>query len=584
MRHRDAAATFGSRVRAVVVVGSRAGRGEGRARHVRRLLASGRSPKGTVRLRTKGGGGSLAPDDRARGDEGDDAPGYTISLEGASTSKGAGPAPSQSSERRIAFRKLVRRLSDLRLAIGEIAVIASLSALGTFLQQGEVPAYYEHMLSSQESLPSYLVGDAILLLGLDHVYSSPLYLGLCFLLTSSLIACSYTRQWPMVKVAKRWNFISKPSRILGLQNAFTLPEAGGLGASARLGVLLEDAGYETFRRRDGAFYAFKGLAGKFAPIGVHVSMVLVTVGASISVACGWQGSLFITEGEDLPLGSHLRPNSPLSRPLGLSDTRLRLDRFSIDYYPDGKVAQFYSDLTVVDAEGQEKLTKVISVNDPLRFGKVTAYQTDWAVAGIEVEVLPNFRKAQQGVAEDGSTEARVEGVEGVAGDGVAGAEPLTVSVPTVSLEGRLSVGGRIWGGVLPLFDGNDQRNVTLVARDLQNVGIYDQAGQFKGIVRPGSKREVDLGTHTVRIKSIQSSSGLELKSDPGVPIVYTGFAFLMLTTVLSYVSHSQVWACEDGETGALVVGGTTNRAKREFKNELITVTNKLCVRGDVTDK
>ena len=154
------------------------------------------------------------------------------------------------------------------------------------------------------------------------------------------------------------------------------------------------------------------------------------------------------------------------------------------------------------------------------------------------------------------------------------AEPLTVSVPTVSLEGRLSVGGRIWGGVLPLFDGNDQRNVTLVARDLQNVGIYDQAGQFKGIVRPGSKREVDLGTHTVRIKSIQSSSGLELKSDPGVPIVYTGFAFLMLTTVLSYVSHSQVWACEDGETGALVVGGTTNRAKREFKNELKTIKNK----------
>ena len=109
-----------------------------------------------------------------------------------------------------------------------------------------------------------------------------------------------------------------------------------------------------------------------------------------------------------------------------------------------------------------------------------------------------------------------------------------------------------------------------------------------------------------------ASSGLELKVDPGVPLVYTGFggaprvrvcvcvcvgwvgggggwagtegglgrsllscrpsvpppplAGLCVTTVVSYLSHSQVWALQQGR--AVLVGGRTNRAKAAFRQEL----------------
>ena len=56
--------------------------------------------------------------------------------------------------------------------------------------------------------------------------------------------------------------------------------------------------------------------------------------------------------------------------------------------------------------------------------------------------------------------------------------------------------------------------------------------------------------------------------------MYTGFAFLMLTTVLSYVSHSQVWA-HGSQDGELAIGGTTNRAKKEFQNEVGDVVRDL---------
>lgn len=42
------------------------------------------------------------------------------------------------------------------------------------------------------------------------------------------------------------------------------------------------------------------------------------------------------------------------------------------------------------------------------------------------------------------------------------------------------------------------------------------------------------------VEDIVGSTGLELKSDPGVPLVYAGFGALMITTLVSYISHSQV--------------------------------------------
>lgn len=39
-----------------------------------------------------------------------------------------------------------------------------------------------------------------------------------------------------------------------------------------------------------------------------------------------------------------------------------------------------------------------------------------------------------------------------------------------------------------------------------------------------------------------------------------------MTTVISYLSHSQVWAAQAGSN--VLVGGTTNRAKFGFQQEL----------------
>lgn len=177
------------------------------------------------------------------------------------------------------------------------------------------------------------------------------------------------------------------------------------------------------------------------------------------------------------------------------------------------------------------------------------YQTDWALSSMQVTV----QKANE---------------EGGSGAG------NTYVLPMASLEGKGGFQGRIWGTFLPVdFDGDQRQGISLVARDFQSVAIYDSKGAFVGVRRPESKKPIEVDGLKLVLGDLKGSTGLELKTDPGVPLVYAGFAGLMVTSFLSLLSHSQVWAIQ--EESAIVVGGKSNRAKEEFRTELDDILNSV---------
>lgn len=49
-----------------------------------------------------------------------------------------------------------------------------------------------------------------------------------------------------------------------------------------------------------------------------------------------------------------------------------------------QVSQFRTDISLFDLNGKEVLRKTISVNDPLRYGGITIYQTDWGFSALQV--------------------------------------------------------------------------------------------------------------------------------------------------------------------------------------------------------
>ncbi|CAI9765529.1 unnamed protein product [Fraxinus pennsylvanica] len=427
-------------------------------------------------------------------------------------------------------RRILAVLSNLPLAIAEMFVVAALMALGTIIDQGEAPGYYFQKYPEDNPVLGFFTWRWVLTLGFDRMFSSPVFLGTLALLGASLMACTYTTQIPVLKVAKRWSFLYSTEAIRRQEYSDTLPRA----SLQDLGIILMGAGYEVFLKGP-SLYAFRGLAGRFAPIGVHLALLLVMAGGALSATGSYKGSVTVPQGLNFVIGDVLGPSGFLSTPSESFNTEVHVNRFYMDYYDSGEVSQFHSDLSLFDFNGKEVMRKTISVNDPLRYGGITIYQTDWSLSALQIT------KDDEG--------------------------PFNLAMAPLKINGDK----KLYGTFLPVGDADspDVKGISMLARDLQSIVLYDQEGKFAGVRRPNSKLPIDIDGFKIVVVDAIGSTGLDLKTDPGVPIVYAGFGALMLTTCISFLSHSQIWALQDGTT--VVIGGKTNRAKGEFPEE----TNQL---------
>ncbi|XP_076939463.1 cytochrome c biogenesis protein CCS1, chloroplastic-like, partial [Bidens hawaiensis] len=235
-------------------------------------------------------------------------------------------------------KRLLSGLANLPLAIGEMFTIAALMALGTAIDQGENPEYYFQKYPEDNPILGFFTWRWILTLGFDHMFSSPVFLGTLILLGASLMACTYTTQIPMVKVARRWSFLHSANSIRKLEYSDSLPKA----SVQDLGVVLSGAGYEVFLKGP-SLYAFKGLAGRFAPIGVHIALLLIMAGGTFSAIGSFKGSVTVPQGLNFVMGDVLGPNGFLSTPTEAFNTEVHVNRFYMDYYDSGEVSQFHTD-------------------------------------------------------------------------------------------------------------------------------------------------------------------------------------------------------------------------------------------------
>ncbi|WP_107668359.1 cytochrome c biogenesis protein [Cyanothece sp. BG0011] len=427
------------------------------------------------------------------------------------------------------FRQLIKIVADLRLAIVLLLAIALFSISGTIIEQGESIPFYQQNYPEDPALFGFLSWKVILILGLNHVYTTWWFLSLLVLFGTSLTACTFTRQFPALKAARKWNFYQKPRQFqkLALSTELDIEDINSVND------ILEQKGYKTFQENK-AIYARKGIIGKIGPIVVHAAMLIILGGAIWGALTGFLAQAMVPSGTNFKVNNIIEAG-PLSQPQIPTDWGIRVNRFWIDYTPDGTIDQFYSDLSVINNDGEELKQKTIYVNEPLRYNGVTFYQTDWGIAGVQAQVnnSPIFQLPMAPLDTNGN--------------------------------------GRIWGTWIPTKPDLSE-GVSLLAKDLQGtMMVYDQKGDLYSAVRPGMILEIN----GVKLKIYQliGSTGLQIKADPGIPFVYTGFGLLMMGVIMSYVSHSQIWVLQEDEH--CYIGGKTNRSQVTFERELLGIIESL---------
>ncbi|MEH2458512.1 cytochrome c biogenesis protein [Nostoc sp.] len=432
-------------------------------------------------------------------------------------------------------------LTNLRLAIALLLLIAIFSSTGTVIEQGQSPAFYQANYPEHPALFGFLTWKVIQVVGLDHVYRTWWFLALLILFGTSLTACSFTRQLPALKAAQRWKYYEEPRQFQKLALSAEL-DTGSLNS---LYKILEKRRYKIFQdqEKENLLYARKGIVGRIGPIIVHIGIVAILLGGIWGAMTGFLAQEMVASGDTFKV-TNIVDAGPLAAAQVPKDWSVRVNRFWIDYTPSGGIDQFYSDMSVLNNQGEEVDHKKIFVNEPLRYHGVTFYQTDWGIAAVRVQFnnSPIFQLPMAQLNTNGN--------------------------------------GRIWGTWVPTKPDLSE-GVSLLAKDLQGmVLIYDATGKLVDTVRAGMFTEIN-GVK-LKILDVIGSTGLQIKADPGIPIVYSGFGLLMLGVVMSYFSHSQIWALQKGDR--LYVGGKTNRAQVAFEQEVLEILDRLSSQPKGEDK
>ena len=413
-------------------------------------------------------------------------------------------------------QKVFRLLADLRFSIFILLLISFVSILGTIIEQDQSIETYKLNYPLIKPVFGFLTWDRIIQFELDHVYKTWWFFLLIFLFGLSLILCSFLQQLPSLKIARRCQFFRTTKQFYRLKISTIL---NNFSLNKILSRIKKNK-YSIFQQKN-IIYCYKGLIGRIAPIIVHFSMILVLVGTIISSLFGFKAQEIVPKTETFHI-QNILTNGQLTV---IPKTSLRINDFWITYTKNKTISQFYSDVSILNNQGNETDRKTISVNYPLIHKGVYYYQTDWNLIGLR------FQNSKNEIVE----------------------------YPLVNI---LNNQNKIW---LTWISSNQQVNNGIIAiiDNLQGYcSIYNEMGQFLGNIE---LNETVNFQQSLSFLEIISSTGLQIKTDPGIPVIYMGFFFLMGSTLISYITYSQIWIIQKNQK--IFIGGNTNRAVFEFELE-----------------
>ena len=413
-------------------------------------------------------------------------------------------------------QKTFRLVADLRFSIFILLLISFFSIAGTIIEQDQSIETYKLNYPLTNPVFGFLTWDSILKFGLDHVYKTWWFYLLIFLFGLSLISCTFLQQFPSLKIARRCQFFRTTGQFYRLKISTILNNF----SFNKILLKIKEERYSIFQQKN-IIYCYKGLIGRIAPIIVHFSMILVLIGTIVGSLFGFKAQEIVPKTENFHIQNIIN-NGQLTF---IPNTSARINDFWITYTKNRTISQFYSDISILNNQGTEVKRKTISVNYPLVYKGIYYYQTDWNLIGLRFQNLSNE----------------------------------IIEYPLLNI---LNNQNKVW---LTWIANNNSLNEGIIAiiDNLEGYcSIYNEKGKFLGNIELNESMTFN---QPIILSEIISSTGLQIKTDPGIPIIYTGFFFLMASTLISYITYSQIWIVQKNKK--LFIGGTTNRAFFDFELE-----------------
>lgn len=412
----------------------------------------------------------------------------------------------------FSIQKSFQFLTGVPFAIFVLLVLALASSIGSVIEQEETLSFYQQNYPIFRPIFGILTWKVIVQFGLDHVYRTGWFFALLGFLVVSLISCTLTRQLPIFSNSKESFFRKKKNSFVQLPFSIRIPTLYYFKETI-LTQLQENHFY--VYQKGNCVYGYKGLIGRISPIFVHFSLIVVLFGSFLSALNNLKAQEMLPKGEVFHIQNPIQIGGLTNLPI----LSARVNDFWVEYEKT-RIHQFYSNVSILDPYGNELHTQTISVNHPLRYKSIDLYQSDWNLLGIRLQQIPNS---------------------------------IIYESPLFPLE-QTSKSWITWITT-------PQQTFTLLFDQFQNTYlIYDANGNFLDFSQVGESTLFDFS-----VLDLLPSTGLQMKYDPNIWMIYLGFGILMITACLSYLAYTQIWVCH--ETTHSWIGSSTNRGKLKLEIE-----------------
>lgn len=453
--------------------------------------------------------------------------------------------------------------STVKLAIVVFVIIALTSIVGTLIEQNAAPERNIKLLAKffgEASAPTaYRIFDS---LGFMDMYHSWWFVAILIVFAANLIICSIDKLPGIMRLVKdpikplseeqlkKFN-ISREITLKGgsEKNREIIDSAVKKYSGLNMSEITEGTGYQLFAQK-----------GNYTRLGVyivHLSIILVLIGAVLGLFLGFKTFLPLPEGTT---ANTLEGKNKEAIPLDFS---IRCDKFSIDYYGNTDMPKAYKSLLVILENGQPvkidgKEAQEIAVNKPLKYKGITFYQSSY---GIVPDSMGNGVFRVKATSKDNKSEESSLKIGG------------SFSIPGTSLSGKIED----FSPALALDEKTGK--FFTYAEQMNNPAVYItfyENGKPKyggwvlnrypetGKLPDGNKIEL------LDVWGIQFT-GLQVRKDPGVWVVYLGCIIMAVGLFMAFfMSHRRLWikVIEERNNTRIIVGATANKNKEAWARKI----------------
>lgn len=437
------------------------------------------------------------------------------------------------------WQRISKILGSLKLTLSVFLTLAVCSIVGTLLPQG----------MTEQDLHARFgpgLGHWIESLGLHDVYRTGWFRFLLLLLCANLIVCSIQRLPKTLRLLRHEEESINPAKLLKLSSHFEITTSQPWEETkARLTHIVSDEfASPTIIPNKDAYTAF-AIRGKWSPLMVyvvHLSVLVVLAGALLGSMAGFKGFMQISEGESSDEVILSTGHEHITLPF-----QIRCDDFDVSFYDTGAPKEFRSDLTVVEKD-KPVHKQTIRVNDPMSYQGISFYQSSYGNSLKSAEV--EFQDKNAGISEKMTLRFR---------------EPAIIPSTQDSVQ-------------LVEYQPDFSRFGPAVGILLQKEGQKESSGSWILVNMPDfhGNRVQNYQVKVLRAEASQYT-GLQVKKDPGVWMVYAGFTAMLIGIGLAYyTSHRKiwVWATSKATSQRVLVAGRASKNSLAFEAEF----NRLCER------